>query len=71
MNTFLDLIAAALALSFRIITAPLLVLLFCISGTMIFFKFLNRHRLQISFHHLRLNKIAFPLHLKRHLLFRH
>ncbi len=72
MNTFLDLVAAALALSFRIITAPLLLVLICIRGLLTFFQLLNRYRLKFSLPYLRISKIAFPFHLKRHLqLFRH
>jgi hypothetical protein len=66
MNTLLDLIASVLALTFRVITAPLLLVLLFIGGLLNFVQALSKVRMHITLPHLRLNKISFPF---RHLQF--
>jgi len=72
MNTILDLAGALLGFAFRIITSPLLLILYCISGFMFAVHFINKWMGQISFGHLKIGRILPNFHLKRSLhLYRH
>lgn len=72
MNPILDFLSAILALTFRIVTSPLLVLLYCISGLLMTMQLIHKWTGNFSFSVLKPKKISFSFGFARHFhLYRH
>jgi hypothetical protein len=66
MNPILDFFSAILALAFRIVTSPLVVLLYCISGLLLTMQLVHKWTGHLSFSFARMRKISFTSPFTRH-----
>jgi hypothetical protein len=66
MTSVLDLASAILAAIFRIITSPLLLLLFCLSALIFTFKFVRSINWHMPAKHFNWSRLLLPLQLKRY-----
>ena len=68
MNSFLNLTATLLAFVFRVITSPLLLVLYCISGLVLAIIFIHKWTSEFSTsRHFKIGKIVFPYQVKKYL----
>jgi len=66
MNPFLDLISSLLALAFRIVTSPLLLLLYCIGGVVTATVFLQKWISHFSFRPVSFRRPELSFSFKKH-----
>jgi hypothetical protein len=69
MNNLLDLTAATLSFAFRIITSPLLFVLYALLGLVITFRYIHKAWMNITAFHFKINRSFFPIQLKKTFLF--
>lgn len=69
MTHLLDLAGALLSFIFRIITAPVLFLLYSLLAILFFVQFIRQIQIKLPVLHFKLNRSFFPIQLKRLLLF--